>query len=332
METLTSVVDIDRNTPPLLAIIVPCYNEEQAFAYCLNALSRKLQELTEAGKVAPGSYLLFVDDGSGDATWSLIRQAAGQDRQVRGIRLSRNRGHQVALWAGLKAAESDITITIDADLQDDVEAVGKMVDAYLEGWEVVYGVRDDRVSDSFFKRTTANLFYRLMQLMGAQQVANHADFRLLSDRARQALLGHEEANLYIRGLVPMVGFSQGEVRYVRRERTAGESKYPFHKMLQLAINGITSLSVTPLRIIALSGLATALLSVVAALWALANKLAGGTIQGWTSVMIAIFFLGGIQIFSIGIIGEYIGKIYLETKRRPKYFISERIGEKDSGRC
>jgi len=313
--------------PPQLTIIVPCFNEEQAFAHCLTTLDRKLGKLVDLGKISDDSYLLFIDDGSVDATWNLIRKACDQNRRVQGIKLSRNRGHQIALWAGLEQVKSDISISIDADLQDDVEAIEKMVDVYLKGKEVVYGVRNDRTSDSFFKRTSADLFYRMMNQMGMQQVNNHADFRLLSDRARLALLDYKETNLYIRGLVPLVGFPQGEVRYGRQARMAGESKYPLKKMLNLAVDGITSFSTVPLRLIALIGLATAILSVFAASWAVVNKLAGGTVQGWASVMIAIFFLGGLQLFALGIIGEYIGKIYLETKSRPKYFIEETADRK-----
>jgi len=315
--------------PPQLTIIVPCFNEEQAFAHCLTTLDRKLGELTDLGKISDDSYLLFVDDGSVDTTWDLIQKACDQNRRVQGIKLSRNRGHQIALWAGLEQVKSDISISIDADLQDDVEAIEKMVDVYLKGKEVVYGVRNDRTSDSFFKRTSADLFYRIMNQMGMQQVNNHADFRLLSDRSRRALLSYKETNLYIRGLVPLVGFPQEEVRYGRQARMAGESKYPLRKMLNLAIDGITSFSTVPLRLIALVGLATAMLSVFAAGWAVVNKLAGGTVQGWASVMIAIFFLGGLQLFALGVIGEYIGKIYLETKSRPKYFIEETADRKKS---
>jgi len=315
--------------PPQLTIIIPCFNEEQAFAHCFTTLDRTLGKLADLGKISADSYLLFVDDGSNDATWDLIRQACERNQQVRGIKLSRNQGHQIALWAGLDQVEGDISISIDADLQDDVEAIEKMVDVYLEGNEVVYGIRDNRTSDSFFKRTTAELFYRLMNQMGVQQVGNHADFRLLSNRARLALLDYKEANLYIRGLIPLVGFSQSEVHYGRQARTAGESKYPLRKMLNLAVDGITSFSIVPLRLIALIGLTTAGLSVLAAGWAVANKFAGGTIQGWASVMIAIFFLGGLQLFALGVIGEYIGKIYLETKSRPKYFIEDKAGRKES---
>lgn len=311
---------------PVLSIIIPCYNEESIFAYCLKTLLLKLGELIRAGKISDNSFLLFVDDGSDDGTWPLIKNASRDSQQVKGVKLSRNQGHQVALWAGLRVAQSDITISIDADLQDDVNAIDKMVDCFHAGKEVVYGIRQDRSSDSYLKRTSASLFYGLMQRIGAQQVVNHADFRLLSNRAKEALLSFKESNLYIRGLVPMIGFETAKVSYDRAKRTAGETKYPLNKMLQLAVNGITSLSVTPLRIIALSGLLISLLSVVAAAWAIVNKLNGGTVQGWASVMIAIFFLGGVQVLSIGVIGEYIGKIYLESKARPKYFIEEMVGK------
>ncbi|MBN2706750.1 MAG: glycosyltransferase family 2 protein [Deltaproteobacteria bacterium] len=311
---------------PALAIIIPCFNEESIFAYCLKTLLLKLDKLIQAGKISDASFLLFVDDGSQDGTWQLIKNAGRDSRQVKGVKLSRNQGHQIALWAGLRVAQSDVTISIDADLQDDVNAIDRMVDCFHAGKEVVYGIRQDRSSDSYLKRTSASLFYGLMQKIGVQQVVNHADFRLLSNRAKEALLSFKESNLYIRGLVPMIGFETAEVSYVRGRRAAGETKYPLSKMLQLAVNGITSLSVTPLRIIALSGLLISLLSVAAAVWAIVNKLNGGTVQGWASVMIAIFFLGGVQVLSIGVIGEYIGKIYLESKARPKYFIEEMVGK------
>ena len=316
---------MDKKTLPILAIIIPCYNEERIFDYCLTTLRQKLSELIQSHKVSETSFLLFVDDGSQDSTWQLIKNTSEHDRLVKGVKLSRNQGHQIALWAGLRVAQSDITISIDADLQDDVNVIEKMVDCFLVGKEVVYGIRNDRSSDSYMKKTSAELFYGLMQKMGVQQVNNHADFRLLSNRAKEALLSFKESNLYIRGLVPMIGFETGKVYYARKERTAGGTKYSLKKMIHLAINGITSLSVTPLRIIAMAGLAISLLSLMAIIWAIVNKINGGTVQGWSSVLIAIFFLGGIQVLAIGVIGEYIGKIYLETKDRPKYFIEEMVG-------
>ena len=246
---------------------------------------------------------------------------------VKGVKLSRNRGHQVALVAGLEAAESDITVSIDADLQDDTSVIALMVKEYLNGNEIVYGVRNDRASDSPFKRKTAGLFYSCMKWMGVQQIPQHADFRLLSDRAKKALLSFKEQNLYLRGLVPLIGYRSTQVAYSRTVRLAGESKYPLKKMLALAIEGITSLTITPLRIIAISGFAISILSVFAAIYALFEKFSGNTVEGWASVMIAIFFLGGVQMLSLGIIGEYVGKIYMESKGRPKYFIEKTTQQK-----
>ncbi|CAM8674252.1 glycosyltransferase family 2 protein [Kluyvera sp. M-M157-B] len=311
--------------PPKLEIIVPCYNEELAFSHCLIELETILNNLISENLVANTSAIVFVDDGSADSTWRLIKDASQTSPVVKGLKLSCNRGHQIALIAGLTHSDADIVISIDADLQDDTSVIKTMVKDYWSGYDVVYGVRNDRLSDSFFKRKTAEGFYGLMKLMGVKQVPNHADYRLLSRRALDALLRYKEQNIYIRGLVPLLGFKTKEVFYARSERVAGESKYPLRKMVALAIEGITSLSVTPLRIISLTGLFISFISTIAAIYAIAEKIAGNTVEGWTSVMIAIFFLGGVQMFSIGIIGEYIGKIYIETKERPKYFIEEQTG-------
>ena len=312
---------------PKLAIVVPCYNEEEVFSHCLSELQAVLAELVTATLISADSYILFVDDGSCDSTWQLIAQASMDYSTVKGVKLSRNRGHQVALVAGLEAAESDITVSIDADLQDDTSVIALMVKEYLNGNEIVYGVRNDRASDSTFKRKTAGLFYSCMKWMGVQQVPQHADFRLLSDRAKKALLSFKEQNLYLRGLVPLIGYRSTKVAYSRTVRLAGESKYPLKKMLALAIEGITSLTITPLRIIAISGFAISILSVFAAIYALFEKFSGNTVEGWASVMIAIFFLGGVQMLSLGIIGEYVGKIYMESKGRPKYFIEKTTQQK-----
>lgn len=312
---------------PKLAIVVPCYNEEEVFSYCLSELQAVLTQLVSAALISADSYILFVDDGSRDATWQLIAQSSRDYSMVKGVKLSRNRGHQVALVAGLEAAESDITVSIDADLQDDTSVIALMVKEYLNGNEIVYGVRNDRTSDSPFKRKTAGLFYSFMKWMGVQQIPQHADFRLLSDRAKKALLSFKEQNLYLRGLVPLIGYRATQVAYSRTVRLAGESKYPLKKMLALAIEGITSLTITPLRIIAVSGFAISVISVLAAIYALFEKFTGNTVEGWTSVMIAIFFLGGVQMLSLGIIGEYVGKIYMEAKCRPKYFIEETTQQK-----
>jgi len=309
---------------PVLVIVVPCYNEEDVFPICLNSLRDRLYHLRLSGVIADSSNILFVDDGSRGKTWELISQAHQNYLDVKGLKLSRNQGHQRALWAGLEYTEADIVISIDADLQDDILVMDKMVDAYLLGNDIVYGVRKNRDSDTLFKRNTARYFYRFMKLLGVNQVENHADFRLLSARALKSLLTYKEENVYIRGLVPLVGFNSTNIYYSRSLRVAGESKYPLRKMLGLALEGITSLSVTPLRIIAFTGFIISTISFFAALYSVIVKLAGNTVEGWSSMMIAIFFLGGIQMLSIGIIGEYIGKIYIEVKHRPKYIIEKAL--------
>ncbi|QCP60135.1 glycosyltransferase family 2 protein [Pantoea sp. SO10] len=317
---------VHKRSIPVLSIIVPCYNEQEIFDYSLKKLHSLLENLIKRNLISERSHLLFVDDGSKDDTWNLIYNASKSFERVIGIKLSRNKGHQVALLAGLSESISDVTISIDADLQDDTSVIEEMIKHYLDGSDVVYGVRNDRKSDSFFKRKTAGLFYRIMKWMGVEQIPHHADFRLLSKRAKDALLSYKEQSLYLRGLVPLVGFQSSQVEYSRSARTAGESKYPLSKMLSLAISGITSLTVTPLRIIAALGFVISGISVLAALYALYEKICGNTVEGWASVMIAIIFLGGVQMLSLGIIGEYIGKIYLESKKRPKYFVEEKIDE------
>lgn len=302
-----------RSKIPSLAIVVPCYNEKEAFPYCLEGLTTVLQNLLAKEKIARNSYILFVDDGSKDNTWEQIKSTSQEKSFVRGLKLSRNRGHQIALLAGLANADTDVTVSIDADLQDDIGCIEKMIDKYNEGFEIVYGVRDNRSSDSVFKRATANKFYSLMSGLGVNQVPNHADFRLLSRTALTALKDFKEQNLYLRGLIPLLGYKSSSVYYSRDERVAGESKYPLKKMVALALEGITSLTITPLRMIAAAGVATCLLSSLAAIYAFIEKLLGNTVAGWTSVMIAIFFLGGVQMLSLGIIGEYVGKIYMESK-------------------
>lgn len=313
------------NNLPKLAIVIPCYNEEDIFNYCLTSLVGIINDLTMKELISQESYLLFIDDGSKDSTWSLIEKASTESELVKGIKLSRNRGHQIALISGLKNSDSDITISIDADLQDDISVIEKMVVAYLNGNEIVYGVRNDRASDSFFKRKTAELFYGVMNFLGVQQIPNHADFRLMSSNAKESLLSFKEQNIYLRGLVPLIGFKSTSVLYSRTIRVAGESKYPLRKMIALAIEGITSLTVTPLRIITVMGFSISMISAIAALFAIYEKISGNTVAGWTSVMIAIFFLGGVQMLSLGVIGEYVGKIYIESKNRPKYFIEKTAG-------
>ncbi len=307
---------------PRLAIVIPCYNEEEVFAFCQQELSALLYAMVQDQMVQPDSFLLFVDDGSRDSTWAQIRTACTEENCVQGLKLSRNEGHQTALLAGLAAAapQADAVISIDADLQDDIQAIPRMVACYHAGCDIVYGVRESRQTDTWFKRTSAEGFYRLMAIMGVQQVFNHADFRLLSQRAVKGLLRYAERNVYIRGLVPLVGFPSTEVTYTRGSRTAGESKYPLSKMLGLAMEGITSLTITPLRLIAALGCFICLLSVIAALYVLVQKFSNATVAGWSSLILSIFFMGGVQMLSLGILGEYIGKIYLETKHRPRFHI------------
>ena len=303
---------------PTLAIVVPCYNESAVFPHTLRTLSALLHELTATGEISGDSYLLFIDDGSRDDTWQQI--VAAQSAQIRGIKLSRNAGHQTALMAGLSAIDSDISISIDADLQDDIACIPQMIAAYKSGSDIVYGVRNDRSSDSAFKKHSANSYYKIMDWLGVQQIPNHADYRLMSRRAVNALLAYKENNLYLRGMIPLLGFPSSQVYYQRKERLAGESKYPLRKMLALALEGITSHSIIPLRLISLLGISTSLITFFFGIYAIIIKFSGGAVDGWTSLILSIFFLGGIQLICLGIIGEYIGKIYLESKHRPKYFI------------
>ena len=288
----------------------------------------KLKALADAGKISPNSRALFVNDGSKDRTWEIICDLAKQDEHYIGICQSRNRGHQNAVLAGLMEAKDkcDITISIDCDGQDDMNAMDKMVDEYLAGCEVVYGVRSKRDTDTWFKRTTAEGFYKFMNLMGAEVVFNHADYRLVSSRVLNCFADYEEVNIFLRGMFPLVGFKSTSVYYERAERIAGESHYPLKKMLALAFNGITSLSVKPINIITGTGVIVSLLGVIIAIWAIVEAILGNTMAGWTSTVCIVCLLGGMQLVSLGIIGEYIGKTYLETKRRPRYIISERTWE------
>lgn len=306
-----------------LAIVVPCYNEQEVFPICLDKLNSIIDKLIEKNKINKQSYMLFVDDGSKDNTWTLINQASLINSRVKGIKLSHNKGHQIALIAGLTHSDAEITVSIDADLQDDPNIIEEMVEQYLAGKDIVYGVRCSRKTDSHFKRLTAEGFYKFMGWLGVEQVYNHADYRLLSKRALHSLLQYKEENVYLRGLVPMVGFSTAEVFYDRNERAAGITKYPFRKSLALAIEGITSLSVRPLRLITLLGMFVFLFSIVAIVYTIIQKFLGGTVQGWSSVIVIISFFGGVQILALGVIGEYIGKIYNEVKKRPKFFIEEK---------
>ena len=310
---------------PKLTIIVPCYNEEEVLPVTAPLFAGKIRELVEKGKISPDSRVLFVNDGSRDSTWEIIRKLSEQDEVFLGISQSRNRGHQNAVLAGLMEAKDlcDITISIDADGQDDINAMDAMVDAYLDGCEVVYGVRSSRETDTFFKRSTAQGFYKFLQFLGADVVYNHADYRLISARVLQEFANFREVNLFLRGLVPLVGFKSTTVEYSRQERMAGSSHYPLKKMLALAIDGITSLSVKPLQLIMSFGIIVAAISFIGCLWALITAICGKAVAGWASMTCIICFVSGVQLISLGIIGEYIGKIYLETKQRPRYIISER---------
>ncbi len=307
-----------------LYIVVPCYNEQEVLPMTSQMFIKKLEELSDYGKISRESRVLFVNDGSRDTTWEIITELSQTYEWVEGISLSRNRGHQNALLAGLMYAKdrADITISIDADGQDDINAMDQMVDAYHDGCEVVYGVRAERKTDTFFKRTTAEGFYKIMKFMGAEVVFNHADYRLLSKRALEELSNYKEVNIFLRGMVPLVGFKSTSVYYDRAERIAGESKYPLRKMLALAWNGITSLSVKPIHFVTTIGIIFSLLGFIGCVWAFIMGLTGSSMTGWASTVCIICLLGGIQLLSLGIIGEYIGKIYLETKARPRYIIEE----------
>lgn len=317
-----------KGLTPSMDIVVPCYNEKEAFPHCLQILGDILCKLIAANRIGHDSKIIFVDDGSKDNTWDQIKDACNKNIFVSGIKLSRNRGHQNALIAGLSESKADAVVSIDADLQDDVKCIEVMLEKYKEGSDIVYGVRDDRSTDSPFKRTTAKMFYSLMEKMGVSQVSNHADYRLMSRKAVDCLLNFKEQNMYIRGIVPLLGFSSSKVYYSRDERIAGESKYPLKKMISLAVEGITSLTITPLRMISAFGFITCLVSILIAIYAIIEKINGSTVEGWTSVMISIIFLGGVQLLCLGVIGEYVGKIYIETKRRPRFFVEEKHGGSD----
>ena len=313
---------------PVLYIVIPCYNEEKVLPITAPMFLKKIQDLSAAGKISQDSRVLFVNDGSKDNTWNIIKDLSKADPHYIGICQSRNRGHQNAVLAGLMEAKDkcDITISIDCDGQDDINAMDAMVDAYLDGCEVVYGVRSKRDTDTFFKRFTAEGFYKLMNWMGAEVVFNHADYRLISSRVLQEFANFKEVNIFLRGMIPLVGFKSTSVYYERAERIAGESHYPLKKMLALAFDGITSLSVKPIRMITGFGVTVSILSFVGVLWALISQLTGSNVSGWASTMCVICFMGGVQLVCLGVIGEYVGKIYMETKRRPRYIISERTWE------
>ena len=316
---------------PVLYMVIPCFNEQEVLPQTAPMFLNKLIDLGAKGLIdGEKSRVLFVDDGSKDKTWEIISNLSQNDNRYKGVKLSRNRGHQNALLAGLlEAADNcDVTISIDCDGQDDINAMDLMVEEYLKGSEIVYGVRSDRSSDTFFKRSTAQGFYKFLNAMGVEVVYNHADYRLMSSRAVKELEKFKEVNIYLRGMVPFVGFKSTSVPYVRNERIAGESHYPLRKMLSLAVNGITSLSVKPIRIITALGFAIAIISFVAVIWSFVSFFVGSTIAGWASTVSIVCFLGGIQLLSLGIIGEYVGKIYLETKGRPRFIIEEKTKEEE----
>lgn len=307
-----------------LAIVIPCYNEQSVLPETNRRLGVLLRRLTDAGKVSTDSQVYFVDDGSTDGTWDLIETLIAAELHVVGIKLSRNRGHQNALIAGLFTADGDAIVSVDADLQDDIEVIEEMVDRCRAGDEIVYGVRKRRSTDTLFKRSMAQTFYRVLSLLGVESIYNHADYRLMSRRAVQCLKTFQEVNLYLRGIVPLLGFRSSVVYYDRTARFAGESKYPLRKTIALALDAITSFSVVPLRLITLAGFAIFAGSMAVTLWALWVKFfTKAAIPGWTSIVLPMYFLGGVQIFCIGMLGEYLGKIYSEVKARPRFFI-ERV--------
>lgn len=311
-----------------LYVVIPCYNEEEVLPVTSKLFLEELQDLIQKNKISEESRILFVNDGSRDRTWEIIKQLSRADSHFMGISQSRNRGHQNAVLAGLMEVKdrADITISIDCDGQDDVKAMEAMVDAYHNGAEVVYGVRSKRDTDKFFKRFTAEIFYKLLNLMGAEVVFNHADYRLVSSRVLLEFSGFKEVNLFLRGLIPLVGFKSTSVYYERQERMAGKSHYPLSKMLGLAFDGITSLSIKPVRMIAGLGIGVSVLSFIGVIWALVTQFTGHTVAGWASTVCVVCFMGGIQLICLGVLGEYIGKIYMEVKARPRYIISERTWE------
>ena len=317
-----------KNDKPILYIVVPCYNEEKVLPITVPLFKKQLMEMIELGIISNCSKLLLVNDGSKDSTWNLICKYSNEDSYIQGISLSRNRGHQNALLAGLMEAKSlcDISISIDADGQDDISTMTEMVKAYLDGADVVYGVRSSRKKDSFFKRITAESFYKFLSAMGADVVYNHADYRLLSSRVLKELASYKEVNLFLRGLIPLVGFKSTCVYYERHERMGGESHYPFSKMLALAIEGITSLSTKPLKYVLRLGIFVSFLSFLGIIWAIITFLLGNSINGWASTICVVCFIGGIQLVCLGVIGEYVGKTYLEVKARPRFIIGDRTYE------
>lgn len=312
----------------ILYAVIPCYNEQEVLHETAKRLREKFKNLIDSGEISAKSRIVFVNDGSKDATWQIIRELHASDKIFSGINLSRNRGHQNALLAGLMTVKNlaDMVISMDADLQDDINAVDEMVLQYKRGFDIVYGVRNKRETDTFFKRFTAESFYKLIKFLGADIVENHADYRLMSRRALDGLEKFGEVNLFLRGLVPMIGFPSTNVYYERAERFAGESKYPLKKMLFFAFQGITSLTVEPIRMILTLGLAMSSISFFVILWTLYEYFFGDTVRGWASMLASLWFIGGLILLSVGIVGEYVGKIYLETKKRPRFIVSDFINE------
>ena len=310
---------------PILYLVIPCYNEEQVLPLTSGKFKAKIEELIDAGKISSDSRVMFVNDGSKDTTWDILTSLCEEDKKYAAISLAHNRGHQNALIAGLMEAKkyADITISMDCDGQDDINAITQMVDEYAKGNEIVFGVRNDRSTDSWFKRTTAQSYYKFLRGMGVDIIPDHADYRLMSSRVLNALEGYGEVNLFLRGIIPQLGFKQSVVYYSRAEREAGTTHYPLSKMMSLAIDGVTSFSIRPLRLITVLGIIVALLSFIGIIYVLVSVISGYYVDGWASTTCILCFVSGIQMISLGVIGEYIGRIYLETKKRPRYFVAER---------
>ena len=314
-----------------LYLVIPCYNEEEVLPETSSQLRNKIQSLIQKGRISPQSRIVFVNDGSKDKTWEIISKLHEEDKIFQGIKLSRNKGHQNALLCGLMTVKDhcDMTISLDADLQDDINAIDEMVEKYYEGCDVVYGVRSARDTDTFFKKFTAEGFYKVMKMMGADVVFNHADYRLMSRRALDGLQSFKEVNLFLRGVVPMIGYKSDSVYYERKERFAGESKYPLKKMLAFAWEGITSLSTKPIKMITVLGGIIFIVSIIMLIYSIVRHFMGATEIGWTSTIVSIWAIGGLQLLAIGIIGEYIGKVYLETKERPKFIVEKYLSDDDN---
>ena len=312
--------------PPKLFIVIPCYNEQEVLPITSKQLTAMTDDMIQKSLIHPESRIVLVDDGSRDGTWQVISKLHAENPRFEGVKLAHNAGHMNALWAGmtLSAGRCDCVVTIDADLQDDIRAMYGFLDEYRKGADVVYGVRSSRRTDTFFKRFTAQSFYKLMSRMGVEMVYNHADYRLLSHRALEALLSFGEVNMFLRGMVPLLGFKTAQVSYERGERAAGESKYPLKKMIAFALEGITSFSNQPIRYVLLLGFLCVALGLVMAVYVIAALIGGRSVQGWASIMMSIWLLGGLNLMALGVIGEYVGKIYMETKRRPKFILEEHL--------